>query len=187
MAFLATADALKELGFPGRGRILGTPAEEGGDGKVRFIEAGAFDPQHDIAAAIMAHDMSTSLHRGSSKDICDGLVGFKLAESYKMCVEFRRQAAHLAVQPWNGVNALDVVAMAYNNVSVLRQQIQPDQPIHGIIEHGGTILNVIPQYALMNWFIRASTTLACEHLFSRLKRYCEAAALASGCEVCSIP
>lgn len=179
-SFLAAARAISDLKLPGRLRILGTPAEEGGGGKVKLIEAGAFDPPEDIAAAIMAHPTGTE--QNGIGDVIDGLAGMKLIASYKMRVEFRGRSAHAGYEPWNGANALDAAVSAYNNVSMLRQQIRPDERVHGIIEAGGDAPNIIPSYTRMNWYIRSPTAERCNKLVARVKACIEAGATAAGCE-----
>ncbi|KAF4984358.1 hypothetical protein FDECE_17107 [Fusarium decemcellulare] len=180
-AFLGAARALVELKTPGRLRILGTPAEEGGGGKSRLIDAGAFNPPEDVAAAIMAHPIAA--HQIGSGDGDFGLAGFKLIASHKLRVEFRGKTAHAAGEPWNGVNALDAAVAAYNNVALMRQQIQPDERIHGVIEVGGTVPNVITEYTRMNWNIRSPTMKRCNDLLRRVKACFEAGAAATGCTI----
>lgn len=174
-AFCGAAKTALKLGIAGRVKILGTPAEEGGGGKVKLIEAGAF--KDNIAAAIMAHPMTSQAY----KDEYTGLAGFKLIASHKLKVEFRGKSAHAGGEPWNGVNALDAAVAAYNNVSMLRQQVQPDERIHGVIEHGGTVPNVITDYTRMNWYIRSPTIQRADALLARVKDCFEAAAKATGC------
>ncbi|KIA75540.1 aminoacylase 1-like 2 [Aspergillus ustus] len=179
-AFLGLTQTLRQLNLttPVRVRILGTPAEEGGGGKIKLIEAGAFkDPE--IVAAIMAHP--TSIH--GIPDGYTGIAGFPMIASSKLRVEYRGQGAHAGGDPWNGRNALDAAVGAYNNISMLRQQIQPDERIHGVIEVGGVAPNVIPDYTRMNWNVRSATAASAEKLLSRAKACFEAAALATGCEV----
>ncbi|KAM5343797.1 hypothetical protein ACJ41O_012334 [Fusarium nematophilum] len=180
-AFLGAARALAELKVPGRMRILGTPAEEGGGGKSRLIDAAAFSPPEDVAAAIMAHPIAA--HQIGSEGDNFGLAGFKLIASHKLRVEFRGKTAHAAGEPWNGVNALDAAVAAYNNVALLRQQIQPDERVHGVIEVGGTVPNVITEYTRMNWNIRSPTMKRCDDLLRRVKGCFEAGAAATGCSV----
>ncbi|KAL2830797.1 hypothetical protein BDW59DRAFT_14272 [Aspergillus cavernicola] len=179
-AFLGLAQTVRKLDFgtPVRVRILGTPAEEGGGGKVKLIEAGAFkDPE--IVAAIMSHP--TSLHH--VPDGYSGIAGYPMIASNKLRVEYRGQGAHAGGDPWNGRNALDAAVGAYNNISMLRQQIQPDERIHGVIEVGGTAPNVIPDYTRMNWNVRSVTSARADGLLLRAKACFEASALATGCEV----
>ncbi|KAL2840390.1 hypothetical protein BJY01DRAFT_218509 [Aspergillus pseudoustus] len=179
-AFLGLTQTLRQLNLttPVRVRILGTPAEEGGGGKIKLIESGAFaDPE--IVAAIMAHP--TSIH--GIPEGYTGIAGFPMIASSKLRVEYRGQGAHAGGDPWNGRNALDAAVGAYNNISMLRQQIQPDERIHGVIEVGGVVPNVIPDYTRMNWNVRSVTAARAEKLLSRAKACFEAAALATGCEV----
>ncbi|KAF6824584.1 aminoacylase 1-like 2 [Colletotrichum plurivorum] len=180
-AFLGAARALSDLKIPGRLRILGTPAEEGGGGKAKLIDAGAFNPASDVAAAIMAHP--TAAHQGGSGDGSSGLAGFKLIASHKFRVEFRGKTAHAAGEPWKGLNALDAAVAAYNNVALLRQQIQSDERIHGVIEVGGTVPNVITDYTRMNWNVRSPTIDRADTLLARVKACLEAGAAATGCEI----
>ncbi|KAL6864001.1 hypothetical protein J3F83DRAFT_716292 [Trichoderma novae-zelandiae] len=186
-AFLGAAHALSKLGVAGRLRILGTPAEEGGGGKARLIEAGAFSPAEDIAASIMAHPISVNLMSRGGNSSVSGVAGFDLIASHKFRVEFRGVTAHAAGEPWNGVNALDAAVAAYTNVSMLRQQIRPDERIHGVIEVGGTVPNVITDYTRMNWYVRSPTSQRGELLVKRVKACIEAAGAATGCEVNYIP
>lgn len=176
--FLAAAEAMKQHGIEGRLRILGTPAEEGGGGKAKLIDAGAFPK--DTAAAIMAHP--TSAHQIlSDPSAYDGLAGFKLIASHKFRTEFRGKPAHAAGEPWNGVNALDAAVAAYNGVGLLRQQIEPDERVHAVIEVGGTVPNVITDYTRMNWNVRSPTIERADKLLARVRNCIEGAALATGC------
>lgn len=177
-AFLGAAHALATLKIPGRLRLLGTPAEENGCGKGKLIEAGAFDPPEDVAAAIMAHAVPASLI-----DSDTGVAGLRLISSHQFRVEFRGHAAHAGGEPWNGVNALDAAVAAYSNVSLLRQQIHPDERIHGVIEDGGTIPGVIPDYTRMHWNVRSPTMERGEKLLQRVKACLEAGAAATGCQI----
>ncbi|GAB0143611.1 hypothetical protein EsHS_00004120 [Epichloe bromicola] len=175
-AFLGAAHAMKTLGINGRLRILGTPAEEGGGGKARLIKAGAFSPSEDIAASIMAHPITRHGIGGIA-----GISALDLIASLKFRVEFKGKSAHAAGEPWNGTNALDAAVGAYNNVSMLRQQMRPDERVHGVFEVGGTVPNVIPDYTRMNWYVRAPTTEQGEKLQRRVHACMDAAAAATGC------
>lgn len=175
-AFLGAAQAVKTCNIPGRLRLLGTPAEEGQGGKVKLIEAGAF--KEDIAAAIMAHPISPHQLKGDYT----GLAGMDMIASHKFKVEFRGRPAHAGGQPWNGLNALDAAVATYNNVSMLRQQMRPDERVHGVIEDGGTVPNVITQYSRMNWYVRSPSMKRCDDLLKKVEKCCEAGALTTGCE-----
>ena len=177
-AFLGAAASLKRTGQPGRIRLLGTPAEEGGGGKVKLIDAGAFN-HPDIAAAIMAHPVPAHQFRGGYT----GLAGLKFIASHKFRVEYRGRQAHAGGEPWNGVNALDAAVACYNQVSMLRQAMRPNERVHGVIEDGGTVPNVIPAYSRMNWYVRAPDMAHADKLLEKVKKCCEAAAVGTGCEL----
>jgi amidohydrolase len=177
-AFLGAAAALKASGKPGRIRALGTPAEEGGGGKCKLIDAGAFS-EPEVVAAIMAHPVGASQFHGG----ITGLAGLKFIASHKFRVEYRGKQAHAGGEPWNGVNALDAAVACYNNVSMLRQQMRPDERVHGVFEDGGTVPNVITAYARMNWYVRAPNMKRADALLEKVKRCCEAASVATGCSL----
>ncbi|EOD46205.1 putative metal-dependent amidase aminoacylase carboxypeptidase protein [Neofusicoccum parvum UCRNP2] len=177
-AFVGAAKAQQALGFAGRIRILGTPAEEGGGGKIKLLDAGAIPSP--TAAAIMAHPVAGHMAKTQG---ASGLAGFKLICSHKFRVEFTGRTAHAGAQPWDGLNALDAAVAAYTNVSMLRQQIRPDERVHGVIEDGGKVPNVIPEYTRMNWNVRAPTVKAANALRERVNACFHAAAAATGCKV----
>ncbi|EKG20969.1 Peptidase M20 [Macrophomina phaseolina MS6] len=177
-AFVGAARAQQALGFAGRIRILGTPAEEGGGGKIRLLDAGAIPSR--TAAAIMAHPVAGHMAKIPG---ATGLAGFKLICSHKFKVEFTGRTAHAGAQPWDGVNALDAAVAAYTNVSMLRQQIRPDERVHGVIEDGGKVPNVIPDYTRMSWNVRAPKVKAANALRERVDACFHAAAAATGCKV----
>ena len=177
-AFLGAAKALFELKAPGRVRILGTPAEEGGGGKIALIRAGAFS---GASASIMSHPVTPDSL--STDTEVSGSAALNLVASIKFRVEFRGRSAHAAGEPWNGLNALDAAVAAYNNVSLLRQQIRPEERVHAVFEDGGTVPNVIPDYTRMNWYIRSPTIEQGEELRNRVEACIEAGASATGCSV----
>jgi amidohydrolase len=162
--------------LPGRLRLLGTPAEEMGSGKGKLIEAGAFD---GAAAAIMCHALAAyQLKAGYT-----GLAGLKFIACDEFQVDFRGKSAHAAGEPWEGVNALDAAVGAYNAVSMLRQQMRPDERVHGIIESGGAYPSIIPDYARMRYFVRSPSSKRSSALIARVKKCVEAAAISTGCKV----
>jgi amidohydrolase len=150
-----------------RGRVLviGTPAEEGGGGKVRLIRGGVF---HDVDAAMMVHGFDRWI--GHSDLLGIVRVGF----------EFTGKAAHASADPWEGVNALDAVIQTFNNVSMLRQQVRPDARIHGIITQGGQAPNIIPELAAATFYVRAAQIDYMWALRTRVIACAEGAARATG-------
>lgn len=144
-SFLGVAAALKESGIPGRVRLLGTPAEEGGGGKLKLIEKGAY---RDTAACLMLHPGPKYL----LKDHIQGVAAIKMLANVKWTVTFTGRTAHAAMEPWNALNALDAVCLSYNGVSMLRQQIRPHERIHGVIKQGGDRPNVVPDRCEVQYY-----------------------------------
>ena len=148
--------------------VIGTPAEEGGGGKVHLIEKGGFD---GVDVAMMVHP--------APSEIVIGLINARSS----LQVEFTGKAAHAAAFPWEGINALDAVVLAYNNVSVLRQQMKPTWRVHSIISNGGTKPNIIPEKASLYYYIRAPSLEEIQQLREKVVACFEAAATATGCTV----
>ncbi len=150
----------------GRIQVIGTPAEEGGGGKVKLIKAGLFT---DVDAAMMIHGFDrTLLHQD--------LLGIGRAT-----FEFTGKASHASADPWEGVNALDACIQTFNAVSMLRQQVRPDCRIHGIILNGGAAANIIPEYASATFYVRAPRIDSMWELHRRVIACAEGAAKAAGC------
>ncbi len=165
-AGLALAPLADHLGI--RVTVLGTPAEEGGGGKVELINAGAFE---DAAASMMVHPSPTDLLDPS----------FQAREMYT--VEYFGKESHAAFAPWAGVNALDGFVQAYVNVATFRQHLLPDDRVHCIIDHGGDAANIIPSYTRSSWNIRSGNNERLQELVPRIRACWEAAAIATGCRV----
>jgi amidohydrolase len=150
----------------GRVQVIGTPAEEGGGGKVKLIKAGVFK---DVDAAMMIHGFDrTLLHQD--------LLGIARAT-----FEFTGKASHASADPWEGVNALDACVQTYSSVAMLRQQVRPDCRIHGIITSGGAAANIIPEYAAAIFYVRAPRIDTMWNLYRRVVACAEGAAKAAGC------
>jgi amidohydrolase len=165
-AGVAASVLADELGI--RVTVLGTPAEEGGGGKVDLIDAGAFE---DAVASMMIHP--------SPADLLD--PSFQARSSYT--VEYFGKESHAAFAPHLGVNALDAFVQAYVSVATLRQQILPTDRIHSIIEHGGDANNIIPAYTRSTWGIRSADSERLEELIPKVHACLEAAAGTTGCRV----
>ncbi len=108
-AALSVAATLVAKDIPGTVILLGTPAEEGGGGKIRLESAGAYKT---MDACLMIHPAAKSG------------TGPMLAVQ-PVVVTYRGRTAHSGAAPWEGINALDAAVLAYNNISALRQQIHP--------------------------------------------------------------
>ena len=168
-AGLGLKAALESIGEgAGRVTVLGTPAEEGGGGKVALIENGAFE---DVDVAMMVHPCPYNI------------VIQKTASYAGYSATYLGKASHAAAFPWEGINALDAAVMAYNSVSVLRQQMKPTWRVHCVILEGGVKPNIIPERSVVSYFVRAPTSSERNTLAERVKACFEAAATATGCKV----
>jgi amidohydrolase len=150
----------------GRIQVIGTPAEEGGGGKVKLIKAGVLK---DVDCAMMIHGFDRTILHQDLLGIARGTF------------EFTGKASHASADPWEGVNALDACIQMYNAVSMMRQQIRPDCRIHGIITSGGAAANIIPEYAASVFYVRAPRIDTMWDLFKRVTAAAEGAARATGC------
>jgi amidohydrolase len=168
-ASLGAAIVLKQiLGNAAGGVIVvGTPAEEGGGGKVRLAEAGIFD---EMDVAMMFHPGQLNI---PGKDML-GRIKFKM--------EFIGRTAHASGSPDRGINALDAMVGAYTSINALRQHLRPDGRMHGIITHGGDAPNIIPDYAAGLFYVRAGSRSYRDEIFERVKNCVQGAALAIGAE-----
>ncbi|KAL3481766.1 hypothetical protein BJX99DRAFT_270089 [Aspergillus californicus] len=180
-AFMATCESIKAVssGTSYTVRLLGTPAEESGGGKVRLLDAGAYK---DVDACLMVHPMPMAAGHPSLLSIATSPTGGFLAND-KVKVTFTGKPAHAAAAPWEGINALDAVVAAYVNISLLRQQLLPAQKVHGVIVNGGDRPNVIPMSASVDYYIRSPTVKTLKPLTEKIIRCFESAATATGCKV----
>ncbi len=153
---------------PGRVRVIGTPAEEGGGGKVALLEAGVF---RGVDAALMIHPLSRTR-------ISEDLLGRR-----KLTVEFFGKPAHAAAYPDAGVNALDAIILHFQGLSAMRQQLRPSARIHGIITHGGDAANIIPEHTAAVFYVRALSRDYLQEVVRRFEACAQGAAQATGCRV----
>lgn len=167
-AALALQEVVRACGGENQVVVFGTPAEEGGGGKVKMIEAGVFN---DVDICIMAHPAPIEL--GDS---------IWLARD-SMTMVFHGRAAHAAAAPWEGVNALDAAVACYNSISTLRQQMKPDCRVHGVFKDGGEKPNIIPRRAELLYYVRAERNEDVADLKERITKCAQGAAMATGCTV----
>jgi amidohydrolase len=163
-AGLAAAALAEEAG--GRVRILGTPAEEGGAGKVYMIDAGALA---GVDAAMMVHPADADL------------VSMDAIAAVTMEVTYAGVGAHAAAFPHLGRNALDAAVLGYVNVAALRQHIEATDRVHGIFTEGGRKPNIVPDRAAMEWMVRSGRLATLGPLQERVVACLEAGAAATGC------
>ena len=148
--------------------LMGTPAEEGGGGKIEMARKGAF---RNIDAAMMIHPADADLARMNAIAI------------QNLFVKFHGLAAHAAVSPHKGKNALDAAVLGYMNVAALRQHILPTERIHGIFTNSGEKPNIVPRETEMDWYVRSPTIETLQPLKERVAKCLEGGAMAAGCTV----
>jgi amidohydrolase len=165
-AALASAVVADELG--GRLRVLGTPAEEGGGGKIVLADRGAFE---GLDAALMVHPAGADLRR------------MHVVAVQQLKVRYTGEASHAAAAPHRGRNALDAAVLGYMNVAALRQHIRPDERIHGIFTEAGEQANIVPRTAAAHWYVRSSSMRRMARLVERVEACLRAGGDAAGVEV----
>ncbi|MBP5530829.1 MAG: M20 family metallopeptidase [Lentisphaeria bacterium] len=147
--------------------VLGTPAEEGGGGKVLMLRNS--DCLSGVDAVMMTHDDGDAT-RGD-----DGTTGIRRYDAV-----FHGRAAHAAGSPEEGLNALDAMILLCNAVGLYRQQMPPQALIHGIVTDGGTAANVIPDRSCGRFYIRSRDEALLDEVQRRFAKMVEGAALMTG-------
>lgn len=148
--------------------VIGTPAEEGGGGKIKLLDAGVFT---GVDAAMIVHPASRNMVTRPS------------LASNRLVLEFFGKSAHAATAPSEGINALDACILTFVNVSALRQHVTSDVRIHGIITNGGAAVNIVPEYASAAFSVRAADRDAALKVMARVVACAEAGAAAAGAQV----
>ncbi len=154
--------------FPGTIAVIGTPAEEGGGGKVKMIKKGIFKP---YSAAIMVHPSN------KTRVIC------RMYAITDIEFTFIGKAAHAAAFPHDGINALDAGVLFYNAVSALRQQLKDEARVHGIFTNGGSAPNIIPEQVVMRFYVRSLYVDYFEQVQKKIIDCARGSAKATGCKV----
>jgi amidohydrolase len=162
-AGIALASLADDLGLTVR--VYGTPAEEGGGGKIELIDAGAF---RDLDLAMLVHPAPV--------DVAEARP-FAVAHNH---ITYDGVSAHAAAYPDEGVNANDAFVIAQVAIGLLRQQLPADTRVHGIQTVGGYAPNAIPERTEGRWYTRANSLEQLEQLEERVRRCFEAGALATG-------
>ncbi|HEX3333038.1 MAG TPA: M20 family metallopeptidase [Acidimicrobiales bacterium] len=163
-AGLALAAVADDVGLSVR--VLGTPAEEGGGGKILMLERGAF---RGVDAAMMVHPWPT-----------ERLTAQCLAVAH-FDVHYTGREAHASAAPWEGVNAQDALTVAQVAIGVLRQQLPPGDQVHGVVRESPGAANVIPGSMTARYMVRSRTAEGLAALRPRIEACFEAGALATGC------
>jgi aminobenzoyl-glutamate utilization protein B len=165
-AAVAVKDWMKATGQQGTVRYYGTPAEEGGSGKVYFVRAGLFNDVdvvlHWHAGDRNAVRLSSSLANKSGK------------------FRFKGVSAHAAASPERGRSALDGVEAMNHMVNLLREHVPDSTRIHYVITRGGEAPNVVPSFAEVYYYVRSPSREVVEDVWSRVEKAAQGAALGTG-------
>jgi len=145
--------------------VIGTPAEEGGGGKILLLDRGVFAGVH---AAMMVHPAPVDV----------------VEQPFLACTQFEvrytGKAAHASAFPERGINAADALTVAQTAIGCLRQHIRQTDRIHGIVTHGGDAPNVVPANTAAHYIVRARTLAELDEIRGKVIRCFEAGALATG-------
>lgn len=169
-AAIAAAAVADELGATIE--VIGTPAEEGGGGKIELLERGAFT---DLDLALMAHPAPV--------DVAEARP-FAVTHWH---IQYDGMAAHAAAYPERGTNANDAFVIAQLAIALLRQQLPNTVRVHGVQTRGGEAPNAIPARTEGRWYVRAETMAELLELETRVLNCFEAGALATGAKLTVTP
>jgi aminobenzoyl-glutamate utilization protein B len=168
-ASIAVKDWLEATGTKGTIRFYGTPAEEGGAGKVYISRAGALD---DVDAVLHWHP-SSSNGAGATSTLANKSAKFR----------FYGEASHAAASPERGRSALDAVESMNYMVNMLREHVPMETRIHYVITHGGEAPNVVPAFAEAFYYVRNPDVANVKTIFERVVKAAEGAALGTNTEM----
>jgi aminobenzoyl-glutamate utilization protein B len=165
-AAIAIKNWLQETGMKGQIRVYGTPAEEGGGGKVYMVRAGLFK---DVDVTLYWHPGDAN-NASQDRNLANTSAKFR----------FHGQASHAAVAPDRGRSALDAVEAMNFMVNYMREHVPQDVRIHYVITNGGAAPNVVPEFAESYYYVRHPDPRVVAEVFERVKKAAEGAALGTG-------
>jgi aminobenzoyl-glutamate utilization protein B len=165
-AGIAIKNWLEATGTKGQIRVYGTPAEEGGGGKVYMVRAGLF---RDVDVTLYWHPADAN-NASQDRNLATTSAKFR----------FHGQSAHAAAAPDRGRSALDAVEAMDFMVNYMREHIPQDARIHYVITNGGTAPNIVPEFAEVYYVVRHPDPGVTGELFERVVKAAEGAALGTG-------
>ena len=168
-AGIAVKDWLARTGGRGTIRVYGTPAEEGGGGKIYMVRAGLFN---DV-------DVALDWHPGSVNDAGPGSSLANISGKFR----FRGVSAHAAASPWSGRSALDAVEAMDHMVNMMREHVPDGTRIHYVITNGGSAPNVVPDFAEVYYYARHADAKVVKEVWERFEKAAQGAALGTGTTV----
>jgi aminobenzoyl-glutamate utilization protein B len=167
-AALAIKEQIEAGNLKGTVRFYGTPAEEAIGGKLYMARAGMFDDL-DVCLDWHPSDETKAITQSSQ-----AIIAFR--------VKFYGHAAHAAFDPWNGISATDALELYTTGINYLREHVKPSVRIHYLIEAAGEAVNVVPEYASINTWVRDKDRDGMFLVYEKVKKIAEGAALMTGAE-----
>jgi len=168
-AAIAVKEWLATSGASGTVRLYGTPAEEGGAGKVYMVRGGLFT---DV-------DVALHWHAGDRNDASPGSSLANKSAKFR----FHGVSAHAAGAPERGRSALDGVEAMNHMVNMMREHVTEDTRIHYVITNGGSAPNVVPDFAEVFYYVRHPDPKEVAAMFDRVVKAAEGAAMGTGTTV----
>jgi len=168
-AAIAVKEWLEETGSPGTVRLYGTPAEEGGSGKVYMVREGLFD------------DVDTVLHWHAADE--NSAAGTTTLANRSAKFRFRGVSAHAAGAPDKARSALDGVEAFNHMINLMREHVPQETRIHYVITAGGLAPNVVPDFAEVFYYVRHPEASKVKEIWARLEAAAKGAAQGTGTEV----
>lgn len=166
---IALSQWMKANGVKGEVRVFGTPAEEGGSGKVYMVRAGLFQ---DV-------DATLHWHPGDANDASQGVSLANISGKFR----FTGASAHASAAPWRGRSALDGVEVMNAAVNMMREHVPDGTRIHYVVTDGGSAPNVVPEKAEVYYYVRHRDPQVVRDVTARLQKAAEGAALATETKV----
>lgn len=167
-AAIALVRAARDRGLGGSVRVIGTPAEEGGGGKIVLVERGAFE----------GSDVAMMFHPSVKNMPIRGALA-----AARLTLTFHGRSAHAASNPHLGINALDACRLTFNAIDAMRQHFPDETRVHGIIREGGSAANVVPDHVVAEFSVRHPSVIQLQDVIAKVKRCAEGASLAVGATV----
>ncbi|MGC4094237.1 MAG: amidohydrolase [Polyangiaceae bacterium] len=148
--------------------LIGTPAEEGGGGKIKLLDAGVFE---GVDVAMMYHPYD--------RDI----LAHPALATKRVTMKFRGSPSHASIAPWDGQSALTACLETFRLIDSQRVHFRDGVRVHGIVTDGGQAVNIIPEHAESLFLLRAPSIEELERIAKIVERCARGAALAAGAEV----